>query len=533
MEFIKGEIDKLSMEQAGIPNCVSVPDVCTLAASTGTLPCILLIPGLFFIPESPCWLAKMGFMEDCETSIQVSQGFVSPAVHCLEETLSTLDYAHRAKNIKNKPEVNQKMMKTTLIKDLYGEIERLKAEVHASREKKGVYLLKERYYQEKMERKQFEDLQTQFNAWVKECSDLSSKLESTQNRKNFDVSTPQKKSGYTLLIIQQVNNQVKANKIDLLVQQYEQFMIPEEESIDNAFVKFNTIITSLKALDEVYEEVKKKDLETVKGKQRQSRYLAIKVEKEVSDEDRLSSVVKTKSMLWAVEGIQGKYFQRRGRLVDNHEAIDKHSKESRSDWLYGAWSDNGEDEVEKTKDETCLVAQAPDEICLGINLEPDEWIKDSGCSKHMTEDAKPMKTPMSTETKLTRDEEGESVDNTKYRGMIEANRSCHLHNRSRICKRRKGMSTSLMVDYDVRLDDISIMCDNKGAIDLSKNPVQHSRTKHIEIRHHFLRDNIQKGNISIEKVSSKDNIADILTKPLKRESFNYLRLGLGMMEQID
>ncbi|GJX08531.1 hypothetical protein Tco_0196463 [Tanacetum coccineum] len=71
------------------------------------------------------------------------------------------------------------------------------------------------------------------------------------------------------------------------------------------------------------------------------------------------------------------------------------------------------------------------------------------------------------------------------------------------------------------------------AIDLSKNPVQHSRTKHIEIRHHFLRDNVQKGNISIEKVSSEDNIADILTKPLKREPFNYLRLGLGMMEQID
>ncbi|GJX76657.1 hypothetical protein Tco_0323468 [Tanacetum coccineum] len=70
------------------------------------------------------------------------------------------------------------------------------------------------------------------------------------------------------------------------------------------------------------------------------------------------------------------------------------------------------------------------------------------------------------------------------------------------------------------------------AIDLSKNPVQHSRTKHIEIRHHFLRDNVQKGHISIEKVPSVDNIADILTKPLKRESFNYLRLGLGMMEHI-
>ncbi|GJW71262.1 hypothetical protein Tco_0128179 [Tanacetum coccineum] len=83
-----------------------------------------------------------------------------------------------------------------------------------------------------------------------------------------------------------------------------------------------------------------------------------------------------------------------------------------------------------------------------------------------------------------------------------------------------------LVDYGIRLDDIPMMRDNKGAIDLSKNPVQHSRTKHIEICHHFLRDNVQKGNISIKKVPSEDNITDILTKPIKRESFNYLRLGL-------
>nr|GFC31175.1 copia protein [Tanacetum cinerariifolium] len=66
-----------------------------------------------------------------------------------------------------------------------------------------------------------------------------------------------------------------------------------------------------------------------------------------------------------------------------------------------------------------------------------------------------------------------------------------------------------LVDYDIKLDDIPVLCDNKGAIDLSKNPVLYSRTKHIEIQHHFLRDNVQKGNISIEKVSSEDNIADI------------------------
>ncbi|GJR78928.1 hypothetical protein Tco_0149713 [Tanacetum coccineum] len=100
------------------------------------------------------------------------------------------------------------------------------------------------------------------------------------------------------------------------------------------------------------------------------------------------------------------------------------------------------------------------------------------------------------------------------------------------CQQALWMKQAL-VDYGVRLDDILIMYDNKGAIDLSKNPVQHLQTKHIEIRHHFLRDNVQKGNISIENVSSEDNIADILTKPLKREPFNYLCLGLGMMEQID
>ncbi|GJY48133.1 hypothetical protein Tco_0438089 [Tanacetum coccineum] len=56
----------------------------------------------------------------------------------------------------------------------------------------------------------------------------------------------------TLLITHKGNNQVKDNKIDLLVQQYEQFVISEDEFIDSAFARFNTIITSLKALDEGY-----------------------------------------------------------------------------------------------------------------------------------------------------------------------------------------------------------------------------------------------------------------------------------------
>nr|GEZ96117.1 retrovirus-related Pol polyprotein from transposon TNT 1-94 [Tanacetum cinerariifolium] len=99
------------------------------------------------------------------------------------------------------------------------------------------------------------------------------------------------------------------------------------------------------------------------------------------------------------------------------------------------------------------------------------------------------------------------------------------------CQQELWMKQAL-IDYDIRLDDIPIMCDNKGAIDLRKNPMQQSRTNNIEICHHFLRDNVQKGHISIEKVMSEDNIANIITKPLKRESFNYLRLVLGMMKHI-
>ncbi|GKA81626.1 hypothetical protein Tco_0788318 [Tanacetum coccineum] len=97
----------------------------------------------------------------------------------------------------------------------------------------------------------------------------------------------------------------------------------------------------------------------------------------------------------------------------------------------------------------------------------------------------------------------------------------------------KHMDEQALIYYgQLGLDNIPIMLTTKGYKDLSKNLVQHSN-KHNRYSHHFLRDNVQKGNISLEKVSSEDNIADILTKQLKREPFNYLRLGLGMMEQID
>ncbi|GJY09801.1 retrovirus-related pol polyprotein from transposon TNT 1-94, partial [Tanacetum coccineum] len=177
--------------------------------------------------------------------------------------------------------------------------------------------------------------------------------------------------------------------------------------IDSAFARFNTIITSLKALDEgyssknyvkkflralhpkwramaieeskdltslsldefirnlkVHEMIIKKDSEVVKAKE-EIKSLTLKAKKESSDEEY--SIFDSKDEEYAM-GFRD--FKRRDK---NQRAF-----------VGSSWSDSGEKDDEKAKDETCLVAQASSEICLRVDLEPDEWIKDSGCSKQMT-----------------------------------------------------------------------------------------------------------------------------------------------------
>ena len=88
----------------------------------------------------------------------------------------------------------------------------------------------------------------------------------------------------------------------------------------------------------------------------------------------------------------------------------------------------------------------------------------------------------------------------------------------------------ILADYNIKFDVISILCDNTSAIDLSKNPVLHSRSKHIDVRHHFLRDHVNKGDIKMTHIDTKINLADIFKKPLNSERFTKLRLDLGMLE---
>ncbi|GJX21572.1 hypothetical protein Tco_0226017 [Tanacetum coccineum] len=188
-------------------------------------------------------------------------------------------------------------------------------------------------------------------------------------------------------------------------------MIPEEESIDNAFAKFNTIITSLKALDEsfsskncvrkflralhpkwrakvtvikesknlttlslnelignlkVYEEVIKKDSKIVKSKREQSRSIALKARKNSSDDNSSTSDSEDEEYAMAVRDFK-KFFKRRGRFCgDPNHLVGECPKLSRYQnqkaFIEGSWSDSDEDEEEKTNDEKCLMAKASNEV---------------------------------------------------------------------------------------------------------------------------------------------------------------------------
>jgi hypothetical protein len=82
--------------------------------------------------------------------------------------------------------------------------------------------------------------------------------------------------------------------------------------------------------------------------------------------------------------------------------------------------------------------------------------------------------------------------------------------------------TYTLSDFGEECSHVPVMCDSMSAISVFKNPVLHSRTKHIEVRYHFLRDNVEKGNIDLIHVPTKKQLADILTKPLDQATFAHL-----------
>jgi hypothetical protein len=85
-------------------------------------------------------------------------------------------------------------------------------------------------------------------------------------------------------------------------------------------------------------------------------------------------------------------------------------------------------------------------------------------------------------------------------------------------------------DFGYNLSKVPFLCDNESAIRLADNPVEHSRTKHIDIRHHFLRDHQQRGDIDIYHISIENQLANIFTNPLDEKRFCRLHSELNVLD---
>nr|GEW25506.1 zf-CCHC domain-containing protein/UBN2 domain-containing protein [Tanacetum cinerariifolium] len=216
-----------------------------------------------------------------------------------------------------------------------------------------------------------------------------------------------------LLITHQGNSQVNDNQIELLVQQYENFTILEEESIDSGFARFNTIITSLKALDEeskdlsslaldelignlkVHEAVMKKYSKIYRSKKERIKSIALKAKKESSDDETLTSGSDDEEYAMAVRNFK-KFFRKKGKFVrqpreEKKSFQQRDEKKGRCGYLNhligdcpkpsrnkdqkafigGSWSKSENEAEDKTNEETCLMAQSSNEITINSSYYSD------------------------------------------------------------------------------------------------------------------------------------------------------------------
>ena len=86
--------------------------------------------------------------------------------------------------------------------------------------------------------------------------------------------------------------------------------------------------------------------------------------------------------------------------------------------------------------------------------------------------------------------------------------------------------------FDDKMEATVIHCDNQSCIKLSENPVFHDRSKHIEMKYHFIRDMVQRNMIKLQYIATDEQVADILTKPLPLSKFVYFRGKLGVEENV-
>ena len=103
------------------------------------------------------------------------------------------------------------------------------------------------------------------------------------------------------------------------------------------------------------------------------------------------------------------------------------------------------------------------------------------------------------------------------------------HIATRSCCPQLLWMKKLLGDYGLSQETMVVYCDNSSAIDISENPVQHSKTKHIEIRYHFIRDLVERMVVTLEYIPAECQNADIFTKPLDRSEFESLCQVIGVI----
>ena len=87
----------------------------------------------------------------------------------------------------------------------------------------------------------------------------------------------------------------------------------------------------------------------------------------------------------------------------------------------------------------------------------------------------------------------------------------------------------MLKDFGITFEEpVVIHCDNTSAVNMSKNPIMHSKTKHISIKYHMIREKVAEKEVRLEYISTKEQIANIFTKPLPKKNFEYLRDLLGV-----
>eukprot|EP00253_Pinus_taeda_P005848 PITA_05848 len=179
----------------------------------------------------------------------------------------------------------------------------------------------------------------------------------------------------------------------------------------------------------------------------------------------------------------------------------------------------------------------------GIFLSQTKYLKQI-LKKYGMEDSKPVCTPIGCS--LSANDESAAMHQPTYSSMIGSllyltdTRPDIMHAVGMLkqeyvavvscCTQLLWMMQTLQ-DFQITCTPpISILCDNTSAIIISKNPVMHSKTKHIPIKYHFLREQVLEQKVKLEYVPSKEQVADIFTNPFPKETFEYLRLKLGVVD---